>query len=233
MPAPVAERGRVAGTAEAYAMMLPRCFVQVSAPDAEAAGDGGEIDPAAWKQFEQRRARLTEPPPSAGIEGLVLDAFVTAGRIPDSDTTASLVVVLVPTTPGPAADLDRLLLARVARGASAVVVGGEAAVAWDGHDERPGGPTSSPWGDGGEVLRRRTVLARVAGTDHLLVSFSFTVVRGQAPDEGRGTTAPGVPSPPDETEAVADALVELFDAMMTTVRWLDEQGRVITDRPTT
>jgi len=30
---------------------------------------------------------------------------------------------------------------------------------------------------------------------------------------------------------VADAFVELFDAVLTTVRWRDDGGRLITDRP--
>ena len=69
------------------------------------------------------------------------------------------------------------------------------------------------------------MLSRVPGDDEVVISFALLVAQLGA------ATSPDVSE--DETEAVADALVELFDAMMTTVRWLDDQGRVITDRPTT
>jgi hypothetical protein len=69
------------------------------------------------------------------------------------------------------------------------------------------------------------VLSRVPGDDEVVISFALLVAQLGA------ATSPDVSE--TETQSIADALVELFDAMMTTVRWLDDQGRVITDRPTT
>lgn len=214
--------------ADAYAMAVPRTFVRVTTPGEIVTPPGSHLEAAQWAQFEQMRARLSESSTQRGMDGLVLDAFVTAGRIPGLDGTASVLVTLVPTAPGAGADLDRLLLARVARGAEAMSVGREAAVAWNG--DRDG--TRAEVADD-RVLRRRTVLARVAGSDCLMASFTLTVISGRAV-AGLGLASQPRPRRPDEESIeVADALVELFDAMMTTVRWLDDQGRVITDRPTT
>jgi len=214
--------------ADAYAMAVPRTFVRVTTPGEIVTPPGSHLEAAQWAQFEQMRARLSESSTQRGMDGLVLDAFVTAGRIPGLDGTASVLVTLVPTAPGAGADLDRLLLARVARGAEAMSVGHEAAVAWNG--DRDG--TRAEVADD-RVLRRRTVLARVAGSNCLMASFTLTVVSGRAV-AGLGLASQPRPRRPDEESIeVADALVELFDAMMTTVRWLDDQGRVITDRPTT
>ncbi|MBD8660588.1 hypothetical protein IFT72_10355 [Frigoribacterium sp. CFBP 8754] len=214
--------------ADAYAMAVPRTFVRVTTPGEIVTPPGSHLEAAQWAQFEQMRARLSESSTQRGMDGLVLDAFVTVGRIPGLDGTASVLVTLVPTAPGAGADLDRLLLARVARGAEAMSVGHEAAVAWNG--DRDG--TRAEVADD-RVLRRRTVLARVAGSDCLMASFTLTVVSGRAV-AGLGLASQPRPRRPDEESIeVADALVELFDAMMTTVRWLDDQGRVITDRPTT
>jgi hypothetical protein len=214
--------------ADAYAMAVPRTFVRVTTPGEIVTPPGSHLEAVQWAQFEQMRARLSESSPQRGMDGLVLDAFVTAGRMPGLDGTASVLVTLVPTAPGAGADLDRLLLARVARGAEAMVVGHEAAVAWNG--DRDG--TRAEVADD-RVLRRRTVLARVAGSDCLMASFTLTVVSGRAA-AGLGLASQPRPRRLDEESIeVADALVELFDAMMTTVRWLDDQGRVITDRPTT
>jgi len=221
----VAEAGT--GGAAAYSIVVPRGFVRAETPPERGAATAGDVDPAAWRDFQQMRARLSELDSPGELEAFVLDAFVTAGRVPGIGATASLVVTIVPTVPSPAADLDALLLARVARGGRPLVVGHESAVAWDSVSGQ-----DAPVGDE-NVMRRRTVLARVAGSDHLLASFTLTLISPHASPDLGSAPSPGPHGPDSETEAVADALVELFDAMMTTVRWLDEQGRVITDRPTT
>jgi len=224
----VSETASGGPVADAYAMAVPRTFVRVTSPREIVTPPGSHLEAAQWAQFEQMRARLSKSSPQRGLDGLVLDAFVTAGRIPGLDGTASVLVTLVPIAPSAGADLDRLLLARVARGAEAMVVGHEPAVAWNGDRD---GARAEVVDD--RVLRRRTVLARVAGSDCLMATFTLTVVSGRAA-AGLGLASQPRPGRPEEESIeVADALVELFDAMMTTVRWLDDQGRVITDRPTT
>jgi hypothetical protein len=120
-------------------------------------------------------------------------------------------------------DLDRLLLARVAAGATAVVVGGDPAVTWELETRAPSETETEtetePESGSGRVLRRRAVLARVVGQENLLVSIVLTVVADTGPyTAGR--------------HEVVDAFTELFDAMLTTVRWRDGAGRLITDRAT-
>jgi hypothetical protein len=169
----------------------------------------GESDLGA--EFETRFVDALRRVGEADRHHVVLDSYVTAGPVPDVGVACSIVFAAVPTVSGPHSDLDRLLLSRVAAGATAAAVGGDPAVTWELETRAPDGPE--------HVLRRRVVLARVVGHDHLLVSIVLTVVadaRDDSPARGE----------------VADAFVELFEAVLTTVRWRDEAGRLITDRPT-
>jgi len=205
-----------------YAVMVPRGWVQIPGQlQPEMAFDavvdqlgsvlGGEVPP----EFAQRVGSGLIEARAADVDGHVLDSYVTAGPLPDTGTTASIVVTVVPVTARSTDDLDRLLLGRVGRGATALGVGGEPAVVWS---ETGGGQPArdSP----SRVVRRRTMLSRVTGQRDRLMSATLTVL------ETRERTADTAAA----SDAVADALVELFDAMLTTVRWLDAEGRVITDR---
>jgi hypothetical protein len=205
-----------------YAVMVPRGWVQVpgrvrpeTAFDAVVDQLGSVLGGEVPVPFAQRVDSGLIEADAADADGRVLDSYLTAGPLPDTCLTASVVVAVVPVTPRPTKDLDRLLLRRVARGATALGVGGEPAVLWD---ESVGGePTRD---SSGRVVRRRTALSRVTGQLDRLVSATLTVF--ETTDLATGTTT-------DDAD-VADALVELFDAMLTTVRWLDAEGRVITDR---
>jgi hypothetical protein len=164
----------------------------------------------ALPEFETRFVDAMRRVEEVDAHHAVLDTFVTEGPLSGVGVACSVVFAIVPTLASEHRDLDRLLLARVAAGATALVVGGDPAVTWE--------PETRPLAGAEKVLRRRAVLARVVGNDDLLVSIVCTVV---------GERGPEVP----EQREVADALVELFDAMLTTVRWRDDRGRLITDRP--
>jgi hypothetical protein len=156
---------------------------------------------------------------SAG-SGRILDTYVTAGPVPGCGVSLSIVVTSLSFD-------DRRQHARPresfegAPGGQSLLVGGEPAISVSSAslDPRWSGPARS------RVLRAKTVISCVPGDDDVLISFAVMVAQLD------GAASPDTSE--DETQAVADALVELFDAMMTTVRWLDDQGRVITDRPTT
>lgn len=164
----------------------------------------------ALPEFETRFVDAMRRVGEADAHHAVLDTFVTAGPLSGVGVACSVVFAALPTLASEHSDLDRLLLARVAAGATALVVGGDPGVTWELETRALAGPE--------KVLRRRAVLARVVGNDDLLVSIVCTVV------------GEGGPEAPERRE-VADALVELFDAMLTTVRWRDDRGRLITDRP--
>jgi hypothetical protein len=198
-----------------YSVVVPPGFVRIpggAGPETALAtvlDQLGETHPA--PEFRTRFVDALRRAGEADAHHAVLDSYITAGPVPDVGVACSVVFAAVPTVPSQHSDLDRLLLARVAAGATAVVVGGDPAVTWELETRAPHDP--------GRVLRRRAVLARVVGHDHLLVSIVLTVVadaRDDSPARGE----------------VADAFVELFEAVLTTVRWRDEAGRLITDRPT-
>ncbi|WP_209561659.1 hypothetical protein [Frigoribacterium sp. PvP032] len=202
-----------------YSVVVPPGFVRIPGGASPAAALAfvqdqlGDVDVDAGHGFETRFVDALRRVGEADEHHAVLDSFVTCGAVPDVGVACSIVFAAVPTVPGPHSDLDRLLLARIAAGATGVDVGGDPAVTWELDRPAPAGPGPE------HALRRRAVLARVVGHDHLLVSIVLTVVA----DTGGDTPA---------RREVADAFVELFEAVLTTVRWRDEAGRLITDRPT-
>lgn len=213
---------REGGIAHSYLLMKPPGFVHVpGGVQAEVALDAvvrqlgdAEVTPEFENAFGAALSSVVE----ADGAGVVLDSFVTAGPLQETGMTASIVVASVPVRDGSDADLDRLLLGRVTRGADALAVGGEPAVAWD--DEPPSQPRAGAQPNG-RVLRRRTALSRVTGADDVLVSLVLMVVEAREVGLDQGVT-----------RQIADALVELFDAVLTTVRWVDDHGRVLSDRHT-
>ena len=152
--------------------------------------------------------------------GRVLDTYVTAGPVPGCGVSLSIVVTSVTVEDAGQRAGPRESFAG-ARGRQSLLIGGEPAICVSSVSSGAEWPVTG----GMRVLRAKTVISCVPGDDDVLISFAVMVAQlegGASPDTSE-----------DETQAVADALVELFDAMMTTVRWLDDQGRVITDRPTT
>jgi hypothetical protein len=151
----------------------------------------------------------------------VLDSYVTAGVLPDCGLAMSVVVSATSLSQEKRHGMTADFAHRGGPGRAALTVGGEAAVVL----EAPLSTAGRALIGVGRVLRTKTVLSRVLGDDEVVISFALLVAQLGA------ATSPDVSE--TETQSIADALVELFDAMMTTVRWLDDQGRVITDRPTT
>ena len=164
-------------------------------------------------------AALSASGPRAATD--VLDSYVTAGVLPDCGLAMSIVVSATSLSQEKRHGMTGDFAHRGGLGRAALTIGGEAAVVLEAPLPTAGRALIGV----GRVLRTKTVLSRVPGDDEVVISFALLVAQLGA------ATSPDVSE--DETEAVADALVELFDAMMTTVRWLDDQGRVITDRPTT
>ncbi|KQO47861.1 hypothetical protein ASG28_10660 [Frigoribacterium sp. Leaf415] len=173
----------------------------------------------------------------ADVNGRVLDSYLSAGPLPGTDVVCSIVVATVPVTRSEHADLDRLLLRRVAtHGATPFVLAGDPAVVWDDPaTEAPPSGAHSALDETADLtpLRRRTVLARVAGHDDRLVTLVLTIGSAEA-----GVTASGESATETETEPdadartrIVDALNDVFDAMLSTFRWRDADGRLVTDRP--
>ena len=197
-----------------YSVVVPPGFIRIpggAGPETALAAVLDQLyETSPGPEFETRFVEALRRIGDADVHHAVLDSYITAGPVPDAGVACSIVFAAVPVTRSAHSDLDRLLLARVAAGATPTVVGGDPAVSWELEAAAPH--------ERERVLRRRAVLARVVGHDHLLVSIVLTVVADEAP-ETRGR------------EEVADAFVELFDAVLTTVRWRDDGGRLITDRP--
>jgi hypothetical protein len=223
--------------AASYSIVVPPGFVRVpggiDAPDAAAfvasqVGDepdsGAPTTPDDWRlRFGSALGRAL----AADVDGRVLDSYLSAGPLPGTDIVCSIVVATVPVTLSEHADLDRLLLRRVAtHGAAPVVLAGDPAVVWD--DARPAVSPESTRPSGDETaaltpLRRRTVLARIAGHDDRLLTLVLTIGSASAAASKETDTAVRTP--------IVDALVEVFDAMLSTFRWRDAEGRLVTDRP--
>ncbi|ROS50495.1 hypothetical protein [Frigoribacterium sp. PhB24] len=230
--------GRTVGTvAASYSIVVPPGFVRVpgemTAPDAAAfvaaqLGDppapGTATAPDDWRlRFGSALGRAL----AADGHGRVMDSYLSGGPLPGTDIVCSIVVATVPVTRSEHADLDRLLLRRVAtQGANPIVLAEDPAVVWDdsGGAFAPGSRNARL--DGPRALtplRRRTVLARIAGHDDRLISLVLTVgsATPDAPDEGDA----------DAQARVVGALTDVFDAMLSTFRWRDAGGRLVTDRP--
>ena len=238
--------GRTAGTvAASYSIVVPPGFVRVpggmDAPDAaafvaEQLGDqpapGTGTAPDDWRlRFGSALGRAL----AADVNGRVLDSYLSAGPLPGTDIVCSIVVASVPVTRTPHADLDRLLLRRVAtHGAAPIVLAGDPAVVWT--DPAAEAPAQDDRAAPDEVadltpLRRRTVLTRVAGHDDRLLTLVLTI--GSATD---ASAAPGdadadAGSDIDARTRIVDAVTDVFDAMLSTFRWRDAEGRLVTDRP--
>lgn len=238
--------GRTAGTvAASYSIVVPPGFVRVpggldareaAAVVAAQLGEPAESEAgAATADWRLRFGSALGRALAADVHGQVLDSYLSAGPLPGTDVVCSIVVATVPVTRSGHADLDRLLLRRVAtHGAEPFVLAGDPAVVWDDFDsDTPSGGT----GDRGDgvvgltPLRRRTVLARIAGHDDRLISLVLTVGAAAGAE-----AAPGEANPDDDTDAharrrIVDALVDVFDAMVSTFRWRDAESRLVTDRP--
>lgn len=234
--------GRTAGTvAASYSIVVPPGFVRVpgglDAQEAAAvvAAQLGEPPAsetgAASQDWRLRFGSALGRALAADVHGRVLDSYLTTGPLPGTDVVCSIVVATMPVTRSGHADLDRLLLRRVAtHGADPFVLAGDPAVVWNdsGVDTASGGERDGRDGVGGLApLRCRTVLARIAGHDDRLISLVLTV--GVA---ARAEAAPGdVDVDVDARGRIADALVDVFDAMVSTFRWRDAESRLVTDRP--
>jgi hypothetical protein len=223
--------------AASYSIVVPPGFVRVpggiDAPDAAAfvasqVGDqpdsGTATTPDDWRlRFGSALGRAL----AADVDGRVLDSYLSAGPLPGTDIVCSIVVATVPVTRSEHADLDRLLLRRVAtHGAAPFVLAGDPAVVWD--DARPAVSPESTCATGDETadltpLRRRAVLARIAGRDDRLLTLVLTI--------GSATAAAAKETDTTGRTPIVDALVEVFDAMLSTFRWRDTEGRLVTDRP--
>lgn len=232
--------GRTAGTvAASYSIVVPPGFVRVpgglDAPEATAvvAAQLGELAEseagAATADWRLRFGSALGRALSADVHGQVLDSYLSTGPLPGTDIVCSIVVATVPVTRSGHADLDRLLLRRVAtHGAEPFVLAGDPAVVWDDFDSDTASGGTGDRSDGVvglTPLRRRTVLARIAGHDDRLISLVLTV--GVA---ARAEAAPG-DADADARGRIADALVDVFDAMVSTFRWRDAESRLVTDRP--
>jgi hypothetical protein len=240
--------GRTAGTvAASYSIVVPPGFVRVpggmDAPDAAAfvaaqLGDqpdsGTEATPGDWRL---RFGSVLTSALAADVNGRVLDSYLSAGPLPGTHIVCSIVVATVPVTRSEHADLDRLLLRRVAtHGATPLVLAGDPAVVWDDptSEAPPQGAHAAP-DDATDLtpLRRRTVLARVAGHDDRLVTLVLTIGSAQARATASGGSATETETEPDADARtrIVDALTDVFDAMLSTFRWRDAEGRLVTDRP--
>jgi len=238
--------GRTAETvATSYSIVVPPGFVRVpggvEAPVAvqavatqlgELPGVGTAPAPEDWRL---RFGSALERALAADVDGHVLDSYLSAGPLPGTDIVCSVVVAAVPVTRSEHADLDRLLLHRVAtHGATPRVLAGDPAVVWDDPDAGSPSPTSGgtrpPGTSDLTPLRRRTVLARVAGHDDRLLTLVLTVGSAAAPGPAPADAA-GESDLDSARTRIADALVDVFDAMLSTFRWRDAAGRLVTDRP--
>ena len=238
--------GRTAGTvAASYSIVVPPGFVRVpggmDAPDAaafvaEQLGDqpapGTGTAPDDWRmRFGSALGRAL----AADVNGRVLDSYLSAGPLPGTDIVCSIVVASLPVTRSEHADLDRLLLRRVAtHGAAPIVLAGDPAVVWD--DPAAEAPQQGSLAAPDEAadltpLRRRTVLARVAGHDDRLLTLVLTIGSAQAGATASGESATETEPDADARARIVDALTDVFDAMLSTFRWRDAEGRLVTDRP--
>ena len=238
--------GRTAGTvATSYSIVVPPGFIRVpggmEAPDAAAfvaAQLGDQPDPGTGKAPDDWQLRFGSAlgrALAADVQGRVLDSYLSAGPLPGTDIVCSIVVATVPVTRSEHADLDRLLLRRVAtHGAAPFVLAGDPAVVWDdpAAEASPQGTHAAPDETADLTpLRRRTVLARVAGHDDRLVTLVLTIGSAQAGVTASGESATEPQQDADSPTRIVDALTEVFDAMLSTFRWRDAEGRLVTDRP--
>lgn len=134
---------RTAGTvAASYSIVVPPGFVRVpgGVEPAEAAaavaaqlGDQPEAGTAtAPDDWRLRLGSALERALAADADGRLLDSYLSAGPLPGTDIVCSIVVATVPVTRAEHADLDCLLLRRVAtHGASPLILAGDPAVVWD------------------------------------------------------------------------------------------------------
>lgn len=209
--------------ARSYRLAVPPAVVRL--PGIAALRDvlhltGREPGEAERERVLRRAQHAATSPEALARVGTVLDTYVTAGPVPGCGVGLSIVVTAAPAQ-GTSRHVPPRVAFETAGDARSLTVGGEPAICV----ASPGPSARSPSAGAGRVLRAKTILSCVPGDDDTVISFALLVAQLD------GAASPEVSD--IETEAVADALVELFDAMMTTVRWLDEQGRVITDRPTT
>jgi hypothetical protein len=234
--------------AASYSIVVPPGFVRVlgglDAGDAVAAvaaqlGEQPDLGTVpAPEDWRLRFGSAFERALAADVHGRVLDSYLSAGPLPGTDIVCSIVVATVPVTRSGHADLDRLLLRRVVtHGADPFLLAGDPAVVWDdlaGDTPSLDGDTASVAESDGrgpvaglDVLRRRSVLARVAGHDDRLISLVLTIGSATAAEAASGE----IHGDADARGRIVDALVDVFDAMVSTFRWRDAESRLVTDRP--
>lgn len=146
----------------------------------------------------------------------LLDAFTTAGPLPSTEITASVTVSTAEITAEAGADPDQLLLARLTTepGATIVDLDGAVAIRWAPPDAAPDHPDAPD----ARTLDQEILLARIPGHDDLLLAIVLSVITTLVTNEADVL---------DAERAIAHALGEVFDAMLSTFRWTDPARRLL------
>ncbi|WP_423922294.1 hypothetical protein ACPEEZ_02475 [Frigoribacterium sp. 2-23] len=206
--------------AASYSMVVPPGFVRVPGGDVAAGAEAllSHLPPDVAQDASlvmEVRAGLANVV-AADTARAVLDAFVVPGSIPGVELACSVVVSLLVVPSAQRADLDEHLLRLVtSRGATACSIGGDPAVVWD--DRKLRGDRST-----GEyrVVARRSAVSRLAGMEDHLMSIVLTVASARLEVDLSEDDRAG-------EGLIVDAMRALFDSMLASMRWLDDEGQVL------
>lgn len=207
------------GIPASYALALPAGWIHLSAgtPDEMLRQADRSFASSPGDNWRAEVGSLFEAAYAPDTSHSVLDTFMTSGPVPGTSIAASITVARAALAEAVNHSAEDVLLARsLGAGAEVLSVAGSVAVLTP-LDQPPALPRGSA-----RVLSSTSVLLAVPQRDDFLLALVFTVLTDQAP------TGPDLHAA--ETR-VNSSLVELFRALLTTFRWIDDGGAVMQASP--
>lgn len=207
------------GTPASYALALPSGWLHLSAgtPDEMLRQADRSFSFNPGDSWRAEVGSLFEAASAPDTSQSVLDTFMTSGPVPGTSIAASMTVARAAVAEAVNHSAEDVLLARsLAAGAEVLSVAGSVAVLTPLSQ-----PSAMPQGSA-RVLSSTSVLLAVPQRDDFILALVFTVLTDQAP------TGPGMHA---AEVRVNSSLVELFRALLTTFRWIDETGAVMQTSP--
>lgn len=204
-------------TATSYAIAVPAqwAHIPLGDPDEMLAHASGSIPASDDDHWRAEMGALFTEVVTADSNRSLLDAYITVGPVPGTAVSASLTVARADLAHAPQRTSTDYLLARaVTDGAEVIDVAGAVGVL------TPRDPAETDSSTPSRVVRAENAFIQVPGRDDFLLICSFNAV----------TNEPPIAALADAEQHIGASLSELFRALLSTVRWVDECGDIRSPR---
>lgn len=204
-------------TASSYAIAVPAqwAHIPLGDPDEMLARAAASVPASDDDQWRAEMGALFAEVVTADSNRSLLDAYITVGPVPGTAVSASVTVARADLAHAPRRTSTDYLLARaLTDGAEVIDVAGAVGVL------TPGDPAETGFSAPSRVVRAENAFIQVPGRDDFVLICSFNAV----------TNEPRITALADAEHHIGASLSELFRALLSTLRWVDECGSVRSPR---